>query len=288
MTADPGPVRRLVGWARRVGGRPACGAVAVLSDRTDELVVRAGDLVVKRHLAPVPRATLRLAGSLREVFLPPLAASVLGGRPVSLWPLGVPVREPDLDGPGPWAAAGALLARLHREPVPPGPFPACGAPARVERALVRLGSSPFSRSVRAKIIGDALRTARIPDTARPVTLVHGDVHLGQLVRYGASHRLIDVDDVGIGDPAWDLARLAAWYLAGVIPPRAWTVFLTSYSAAGGPAVPVAADPWPVLDGFARTLTVQTAALAVVNGDLDTAETFVAACRRMLPATLPRA
>lgn len=279
MESDP---RRLIAWARRVGGRPACGAAAVLSHRTDEVVVRAGDLVAKWHLAPVPRAVLLLAGRLPEVFVPPLAAATLAGRPVTLWPLGVPVREPDLDGPGPWAAAGALLARLHREPIPPGLGRPSGAPARVERALRRLRAAPSGSGFRAKIIGDALRTARIPETARrPTTLVHGDVHLGQVVRLGAFHRLIDVDDVGVGDPAWDLARLAAWYLAGVIPERAWVLFLTSYSAAGGPAVPVAADPWPVLDGFARVLTAQTAAVAVANGDLDAAETFVAACRRML-------
>ena len=46
---------RLVGWARRLGGPAACGPVAVLSDSTDELVVRAGSLVVKQHVAPVPR-----------------------------------------------------------------------------------------------------------------------------------------------------------------------------------------------------------------------------------------
>jgi hypothetical protein len=74
--------------------------------------------------------------------------------------------------------------------------------------------------------------------------------------------------------------MAAWYLAGVIPPRAWTVFLTAYGAAGGPAVEPGADPWPVLDPYARLLTIQTAARSVVNHDLDTAETFVACCRRM--------
>jgi hypothetical protein len=277
--ADPRIVRRLVGWARRVGGSAACGASSVLAFRTSELVVRAGDLVAKQHLSAVPRATLLLAGSLPEVFVPPLATAVVGGHPVSLWPLGVPLREPDLDAPGPWAAAGALLARLHREPIPSG-FGPCGAPARVERALGRLAAAPSSSGPRAKIICDALSTVSLP-VGRPTTLVHGDVHLGQVVRFGDGYRLIDVDDVGVGDPAWDLARMAAWYLAGVIPPKAWTVFLASYSAADGPAVPVAADPWPVLDGFARILTVQTAALAVVNAELDTAETFVAACRRML-------
>ena len=43
---------------------------------------------------------------------------------------------------------------------------------------------------------------------RPATLVHGDWHLGQLGRRSATTpwMLIDVDDLGVGDPAWDLAR----------------------------------------------------------------------------------
>ncbi|GIJ68279.1 phosphotransferase family protein [Virgisporangium ochraceum] len=270
-------MRRLVGWARRVGGNAACGPVAVLSGRTEELVVGAGSLVVKQHPQPVPRATLLLADRRRDIFVPPLAASEVGGWPVTLWPRGVPVREADLHGPGPWAAAGGLLATLHRTPAPPG-TPPCGAPARVERALDRLAAGP--PGFRSKIICDALGTVRVPH-ARPTTLVHGDFHLGQVVSLGGARRLIDLDTVGLGDPAWDLARMAAWYLAGVVPAEAWTVFLTAYGAAGGPAVVPGADPWPVLDQYARTLAAQTAALAVVNQDLDTAETFVAACRRML-------
>jgi uncharacterized RDD family membrane protein YckC len=58
------------------------------------------------------------------------------------------------------------------------------------------------------------------------------------------------------------------------------LFLAAYRAAGGPAVARDGDPWAALDVFARTLTAQTAALAIVNADLDTAETFVACCRRI--------
>src|SRR6185503_10428733 len=97
---------------------------------------------------------------------------------------------------------------------------------------------------------------------RPRTLVHGDFHLGQLVRHAGRWRLIDVDDLGTGDPAWDLARPAAWFAAGVLDPAGWAALLAGYRAAGGPAVPPDGDPWPVLDPFARALTVQTAALAV--------------------------
>ncbi len=125
-----------------------------------------------------------------------------------------------------------------------------------------------------------------PDTT---TLCHGDLHLGQLVRHPAPDGpwlLIDVDDMGVGVPAWDLARPAAWYACGLLPPDEWARFLNAYRAAGGPAVPATGDPWPALDIPARALTVQTAALAVVKavaGDrpLDEVELAVVdACDRM--------
>lgn len=76
--------------------------------------------------------------------------------------------------------------------------------------------------------------------------------------------LIDVDDLGLGDPAWDLARPAAWYAAGLLSPEIWERFLGAYRAAQGPAVAGDGDPWPQLDIPARALTVQTAALALAK------------------------
>ncbi|NUK13581.1 aminoglycoside phosphotransferase family protein, partial [Streptomyces lunaelactis] len=102
--------------------------------------------------------------------------------------------------------------------------------------------------------------------------------------------LIDVDDLGLGDPAWDLARPAAWYAAGLLPPEIWQRFLGAYTAAGGPAVPGDGDPWPQLDVPARALTVQTAALALAKSaaehrDLDDVEQImIDACARI--AALP--
>ncbi|MFJ9432297.1 phosphotransferase [Streptomyces sp. NPDC101490] len=107
----------------------------------------------------------------------------------------------------------------------------------------------------------------LPESHGPRLLCHGDFHLGQLVRDVRSEsagpwRLIDVDDLGLGDPAWDLARPAAWFAAGVLPPEVWSRFLGAYQEAGGPAV--GADPWARLDLPARALTVQTAALALAK------------------------
>jgi hypothetical protein len=129
----------------------------------------------------------------------------------------------------------------------------------------------------------------MPDTR---TLCHGDLHLGQLVRHPAPDgpwRLIDVDDLGLGVPAWDLARPAAWFACGLLPPDEWTRFLTAYRTARGPAVPADGDPWPALDVPARALTVQTAARSItkaVTGGrcLDEVEqALVDACDRMRSA-----
>jgi aminoglycoside phosphotransferase (APT) family kinase protein len=276
------------------GGKPE-----VLARRDDGIVVRSGPVVAKAHAADTDEAALdarlRIAASapLRGILLPPLTAdgTRAAGRRVTLWPYGVPVDRDDPDA-APWEAAGALLARLHRVPVDalPGPVPPMRGPVKVARALERLAE------VDGGAAGEVVRRAAagLPGWARaeedrpaPPVLVHGDLHLGQLVRTPTGHwRLIDVDDLGVGEPAWDLARPAAWFATGLLPPGAWGRFLGAYVAAAGPAVPAGGDPWAALDVPARALTVQSAALSVARArreareldDVD--EALVDACARI--------
>ncbi|SEF14110.1 phosphotransferase family protein [Streptomyces sp. Ag109_O5-10] len=310
MTADvlPQLTAKVLAAAHPDPAAPChCGAAtATLAHRPDTTVLRHAATVAKAHAPDTdPTALARrlaVAARLPDVFLPPLApapTAFVDDRPVTLWPYGAPV-DPDAPEAAPWEAAAALLARLHRTPpvpgaVPPmrGPAKAAHAMARLRQALTAAGAHPAAEPLlRAWSALPAWARAEAPATpGRPRTLCHGDLHLGQLVRHPAPDgpwRLIDVDDLGLGDPAWDLARPASWYACGLLPPDEWTRFLGAYRAAGGPAVPEDGDPWPALDVPARALTVQTGARylakAIAAGrPLDEVEqSLIDACARMAP------
>lgn len=263
MTPDLAMLQRIAASAA-----PECASAEpqVLSARVDGQVVRFGDVVVKVHDANMDqhalhsRLDIAARPSVRRVLLEPLAWREIRGITVSVWPYGEPVDRDDPDV-APWKQAATLLARLHNTPVEISAPPA-GAPGRVTRALSRLGDHPA-----AGIVRRAARSLGEPESQQRF-LTHGDWHLGQLVHYGQQWRLIDVDDLGIGDPAWDLARPAAWYASGLLPAEYWEGFLSSYRAEGGPAIPASGDPWPQLDYPARALTVQSAALAIVSAMRD--------------------
>ncbi|MFI7385733.1 phosphotransferase [Streptomyces sp. NPDC049813] len=290
-------------------GPDGCGgcAAATLADRPDGTVVRHGATVAKAHAPDTDAARLRqrlavaAAPALAGVLLPPLRpeATRLHGRLVTFWPHGTPV-DPDRPQDAPWEAAATLLARLHATPadgLTDAPLPPMRGPVKAARALARLDASapdhPAARPVRRawRTLPPWARAEAPCDHAR--ALCHGDLHLGQLVRGPAGPwLLIDIDDLGLGDPAWDLARPAAWFACGLLAPDDWTRFLTAYRGAGGARQLCAPDPWPALDVPARALTVQTAALAVAKAaeagrSLDEVEVAVVdACDRMVGVPAP--
>lgn len=231
-----------------------------------------GDVVTKLHRSGTdPRAlTTRLHVAAQSAcMLSPmdLEPTPVAGRWQTRWPRvdTVPVDPTAV----PWAEAGQLLANFHTEAGADFTVPH-GGPARLTRALGRLGRGPDADAIRRAAAG--VRVTFRPE--RPATLVHGDWHLGQLGRRSADAPwiLLDVDDLGVGDPAWDLARPAGFWAAGLIPDADWVAFVDSYRDGGGPAVP-SGDPWTVLEPFARAAVVTAAA----NQPDDL---LVAACARM--------
>ncbi|MBB5822824.1 aminoglycoside phosphotransferase (APT) family kinase protein [Streptosporangium becharense] len=274
----------------RYGGAPG----TVLPTRPDVIILRAGPVVVKAHnpgaepeaLAERMRAAAHPA--LRGILLRPVTEEVfpVGDRLVTVWPAGTPVDHGDPDA-APWEDAARLLARLHA--VPAGDLPplrAAGGPARVASTVARLDGG----SAAELVVRRAFTTLPEPGTVAgdgPGTLTHGDWHMGQLVRAPGEWILIDIDDLGLGDPAWDLARPAAWFAAGLLDPAVWHRFLDAYRSAGGTAVPPAGDPWERLEIPAQAMTVQLTAAAVATAEregrpLDEVEQIlVDACLRIV-------
>ena len=143
----------------------------------------------------------------------------------------------------PWAEAGRLLAALHLESAP-ARAPVHGWPQRLRRAVADLK--------------DATGSVRRAAAALP-------------------------DDVGVGDPAWDLARPAGFWAAGLIPDDDWETFLDAYRGSGPASRTLpGGDPWPVLEPFARAAVVHAAASGLAHGDCDeTQQALLAACERMV-------
>ncbi len=262
-----------------------------MADSRDVVHTRSGatlhlgpEVVEKVHRAGTDPDALRRrleAAEALPALLSPLSTYVelRAGRCVTRWPR-VPVLDPEDAGSVdavPWTEFGRLLAGLHRAPVPDG-LPPAEPWARLDRALARLGQSADADVVRSA-------AAALPrpgtGTATPDRVVHGDLHAGQLARGPGGWVLLDVDDLGYGDPVHDLARPAGFWAAGLLADGDWETFLAAYVGAGGPAVDPA-DPWDRLEVPARAAVITAAAQSLDPSSPAAAarDDLVAACRRM--------
>lgn len=277
------PSDALEPWLRALARelrRPGTGPISSRPTASDAELWLLDDLVIKLHAPGTDPATL--ARRLRTAsgsgqFVPPGEAGVRtapDGRVATVWPL-VEVAQP-ADQVQPWAAAGALLAALHRTPVGSETgLPRHGWPERLVRAAERAPAG--LRSLGALLA----KQVRRPEPA--AALVHGDWHLGQLGRWDGGWRLLDIDDLGLGDPAWDLARPAGFWACGLLAGADWRAFLDAYRSAGGQGVPASGDPWPALDLPARAAVFVAAVRAATTDQVHSAgmaPALLGACRRM--------
>lgn len=250
-----------------------------------QVFICAGVIVKLHGLNTDPgRLSRRLQGiaapDMDRLWIQPLRYSALrapGDRLATVWPRVTVLST--VDHP-PWTEVGRLLAQLHRMPLIDD-LPRLGGHSRLARAIAYLrGSAPDDLTWLAEL-GEGLASG-LEQPGR-VTLAHGDFHLGQVghTPLRRSWKLLDVDDFGVGDPAWDLARPAGFWAAGLLDDESWRTFLDAYRGSGGPAVPPEGDPWPALDLPARA-AVLVATVQALRTPLseDITRDLLRACRRM--------
>jgi aminoglycoside phosphotransferase (APT) family kinase protein len=183
---------------------------------------------------PTERAVVRATGTDREVYVkivPPAVTEALVQRHVTLADAGLPVPRVLASGVG-WIAMEALVGTTLRDRLKnssdrlPSPDryrellemlsrvdPGDGRPTRS-----RLADAPHHASMLAAVLPDArgrldaiLEQLTAPPSARSLTsTVHGDLHEAQLVVDDTTVTgLLDIDDVGPGDPLDDVGALVA-------------------------------------------------------------------------------
>lgn len=270
-----------------------------LTTRAGAMVGLGGRTVLKVHASTTEPSrlftALAVAGAHPEVFVAPLRPHVErhgDGRAVTQWPR---VRVLDPTSEQPWRGIGQLLARLHTLPITSSHrLPQHTWLPRLARARARLAPSADvspEALVRRAIDSCSQEIERSEMAARAhETLVHGDFHLGQVAVTDDGLRLIDVDDLALGDPVWDLARPAGYHAAGLLPVGAWDELLAGYRSTN-PTTTAIGDGrswWPELDLPARAAVALAAArelTALREGGIDidsepTAVALVQACGRM--------
>jgi aminoglycoside phosphotransferase (APT) family kinase protein len=258
------------------------GAEVIVDDDVVIKVHRAG--TDPRDLATRLLIATRLGGNGHGTLLAPLSTvpERFGARWRTRWPRVETV--PQRPERAPWPEAGRLLARLHREPLGDDERSVQqGGPQRLRRALYALNHHESIYAVTHAAAALPMRVWAPGGCGRPQTLVHGGWHLGQMGRrHGGPWQLLDVDDLGVGDPAWDLAGPAGFWAAGLLPDADWHAFIDAYREAGGVGLPQAPeDPWTVLEPLAHAAVVLAAAAGAMHGKGDEAqEILVEACARM--------
>ncbi len=282
----------------------------VLSARSERTLFRFDDEVIKIHaretLAEELDARLELISRSpwNQIFLQPIKSqsqTLRQGRIMSQWPFAeaLTISEDEI----PWHKCGKLLAELHQIPIAvnnfPFSLPIATAAKRWQKSIAELKSLNFiDHRLKAPwlIVEEMTAKLTLPKIYSARThWIHGDWHLGQLVREKSEQKsemnlkLIDIEDMGLGHPVWDLARPGAFYAAGLLDPEDWSSFLNSYLTAGGPAFQARRNEtfWEILGPAVEVLSLQCAAVGLRKAYLeerslgDDEQAFIETCARIL-------
>ncbi|NOT33664.1 MAG: phosphotransferase [Candidatus Eisenbacteria bacterium] len=167
--------------------------------------------------------------------------------PDGLWLERIEGKSPTVRAPAElWHALGEALAGIHA--CAPLGLPARGpaeAMLAAERQirLAALADPELGAALWRGLDSARQQLSELEDSAAPrassVSLIHGDLHLGQIVTAGGRPYVLDWEQAHRGEPAEDLGNFAAeleWWLPGEAH-ALLTVVVEAYRAAGGHAAP---------------------------------------------------
>lgn len=240
-------------------------------------VLRFGNVVVKiynqKSLLQHVETSLTLIASreANDLFLQPLCRHVfqIEDRLFTVWPA-AETHLPNSVDQFEWVESAQLLASLHNLSVRTKrlvrPAGWLGRLGHLKTKIEACRAFPDERKTLLAALETLPRFSSTTWHENNTSLVHGDWHPGQVVRSSNQLKLIDCDDVGLGNPMWDLARVAGWSLAGVISHEVWTSFFNHYAAARQLTNQQIETVWQNLELPARAATILSAATGVIHAE----------------------
>ncbi len=231
------------------------------------------------------------SSDFRSIFLQPTRYSFSDQNEnvsITYWPIAERLSENHLSNDL-WSEVGKLLAKLHSSPLDKtqkNPTELFSIFSQVNEKILdcfkKVKDSPvlerylatirraWYRILTHKNFHVVLKNMRL----RQRVWTHGDFHLGQIVFVKDNVRtkamFIDVDTMCVSIPEWDLARPAALFASGILPPDAWQSFIESYGKNRANYEFSQEELWSNLDIPAKVMVVKLATSAV-NRALQTRE-----------------
>lgn len=132
---------------------------------------------------------------------------VISGRVVSAWRYVPTADAPELAS----SEMGQILRDLHAQGDPPYPLPSLGAPLAAVAAEISQAPDavpPASRAWLQERIASLRRQWSALEFPRRAGLIHGDAHIGNLMRAASGQPVLgDWDHVASGPREWDLVQI---------------------------------------------------------------------------------